>query len=141
MRKHDTANRLAMQGHVRSEDVDGEMTPIRVLVVDDDTTSLRSVERILKTMGFEVTTASDGARSLELLVASPVDVLLLDLVMPGMNGLDVLRKVKVLDSAVVVVLMTAHDDVDSAVAALKAIFFSDSVSSAVVLLSDAAQSL
>jgi len=109
-----------MQGHVRNEGVDGEMTPIRVLVVDDNTTSRRSVESILKTMGFEVTTASDGARSLELLAVSPVDVLLLDLAMPGMNGLDVLRKVKALDSAVEVVLMTAYGDVDSAVAALKA---------------------
>ncbi len=120
MRKHDTANRPAMQGHIRTEGADGEMTPIRVLVVDDDTTSLMRVESILKTMGFEVTTASDGIRSLELLTASPVDVLLLNLVMPGMSGLDVLRKVKALDSAVEVVLMTAHGDVDSAVAALKA---------------------
>ncbi len=120
MGKHDTTNRISMQGHVRTEGVDGEMTPIRVLVVDDDATSLRSVEGILKTMGFEVTTASGGVRSLELLAASPVDVLLLDLVMPGMNGLDVLRKVKALDSVVEVVLMTAYGDVDSAVAALKA---------------------
>ena len=120
MRKHDTANRPAMQGHMRTESADGEMTPIRVLVVDDDTTFRRSVERILKSLGFEVTTASDGVRSLKLLAVSPVDVLLLDLVMPGMNGLDVLRKVKALNSAAEVVLMTAHGDVDSAVAALKA---------------------
>ena len=120
MRKHDTANRPAMQGHMRTESADGEMTPIRVLVVDDDATFRRSVERILKSLGFEVTTASDGVRSLELLAVSPVDVLLLDLVMPGMNGLDVLRKVKALNSAAEVVLMTAHGDVDSAVAALKA---------------------
>ncbi len=118
--KHDTANRHAMQGQVRSQGVDGDMTPIRVLVVDHDTASGGSVERILKTMGFEVTKAPDGARSLELLAASTVDVLLLDLAMPGMNGLDVLGKVKALDSAVEVVLITAHGDVDSAVAALKA---------------------
>jgi DNA-binding NtrC family response regulator len=99
---------------------DGIGKGISVLVVDDDTTSLRSVERILKTRGFTVLTASDGASALEYIHSETVDVMLLDLVMPGISGLDVLKSTKLQKEEIQVVMMTAFGDVDAAVAAVKA---------------------
>ena len=92
----------------------------RVLVVDDDTVSLRSVERILKARGFVVWTATGGEDALDHLEEKETDVVLLDLVMPGMGGLDVLDEMNRRGSRVQVVMMTAFGDVDAAVAALKA---------------------
>ncbi len=92
---------------------------IRVLVVDDDVSSLKSVERILKAKGFWVFSSTDGAAAIEVIEEASVDVLLLDLVMPGMNGLEVLKTVKAKNRHIQVVMMTAFGDVDSAVSAVK----------------------
>ncbi len=93
---------------------------IRVLVVDDEPTALRSVARILKARGFDVTTAAGGIEALGRVEKDQVDVILLDLVMPGMSGLEVLKRSRALSERVEVIMMTAFADVDSAVAAVKA---------------------
>lgn len=93
---------------------------IRVLVVDDDTVSLRSVERVLKARGFVVWTATGGAQALEQIKETAADVLLLDLIMPGMGGLEVLKELKRRGDDAEVVVMTAFGDVDAAVATLRA---------------------
>ncbi|MDJ0761949.1 MAG: sigma-54 dependent transcriptional regulator [Myxococcota bacterium] len=97
-----------------------EQAPIHVLVVDDEPESLRAVARILKARGFEVDTAMNGIEALERLEKNTVDVMLVDLVMPGMSGLEVLKKAKVGFERLEVVMMTAFADVDTAVAAVKA---------------------
>jgi DNA-binding NtrC family response regulator len=91
-----------------------------VMVVDDEPESLRAIARILRTRGFQVATAASGSDALEHIKSQEVDVLLVDLVMPGMSGLEVLKKVKQVSDRVEVVLMTAFADVDTAVAAVKA---------------------
>jgi two-component system, NtrC family, response regulator HydG len=111
---------LALPGAARTEQTNGGEDPIRVLVVDDDAASLRSVERILKARGFEVETATSGAEAVEFVSSKLADVMLLDLVMPGMSGLDVLKKTKAIGSGIEVVIMTAFGDVDAAVTAVKA---------------------
>jgi two-component system copper resistance phosphate regulon response regulator CusR len=70
--------------------------PLRptVLVVDDDTKFLTFLVRTLKRGGFHVLTACDGADVAEVMATSRVDVLLLDLQMPGMNGWEVLRSLR-----------------------------------------------
>jgi DNA-binding NtrC family response regulator len=75
---------------------------------------------MLKREGYEVTTASDGEQALAVLQKSPVEVVVTDLVMPRMNGLELLQRVAVQFPDVPVIMITAHGTVDSAVAALKA---------------------
>jgi CheY-like chemotaxis protein len=71
-------------------------TPIRptVLIVDDDNKFLTFLSRTLKRGGFYVMTARDGCEVPEVLSKSRVDVLLLDLQMPGMNGWEVMRQLR-----------------------------------------------
>jgi len=92
----------------------------RVLIVDDEPESLRAVARILKARGFEVDTASNGIEALDRVEKSEIDVMLVDLVMPGMSGLEVLKRTKAASERLEVVIMTAFADVDTAVAAVKA---------------------
>jgi DNA-binding NtrC family response regulator len=91
----------------------------RLLIVDDEPSLRRSLARLLQTKGFEVLTAEDGPAALSLLRTTQVDVMLLDLMMPGMDGMAVLARVKELAPDVVVVMMTAHGDIGTAVAAVQ----------------------
>jgi len=93
---------------------------LSVLIVDDDASSLRSVERILKSRGFNVSTATNGMDALELIQNDGFNVMLVDLVMPGISGIEVLKKAKLINGGVEIVIMTAFGDVDAAVAAVKA---------------------
>jgi DNA-binding NtrC family response regulator len=92
----------------------------KVLVVDDEAGLRRSVARILMSRGFEVDTAEDGLAALDLLKARAVDVILLDLMMPKMGGMEVLAKVRQDFPDVAVIMMTAFGDIDTAVAAVRA---------------------
>ncbi|MCP4600644.1 MAG: sigma-54-dependent Fis family transcriptional regulator [Proteobacteria bacterium] len=94
--------------------------PTHVLVVDDEPESLRAVARILKARGFEVDIAANGIEALDRLEKGAIDVMLVDLVMPGMSGLEVLKKAKIASERLEIVMMTAFADVDTAVAAVKA---------------------
>ncbi len=90
-----------------------------MLVVDDEPALRKSIARILASRGCEVTTAEDGLAALEALEASRPDVLLTDLLMPRMTGLELLAHTKKRWPDLEVVLMTAFADVDTAVAAVK----------------------
>lgn len=90
----------------------------RVLVVDDEPTARRSLAWLLCDAGYEVLTAPDGAEALATLDQARVDVLLTDLRMPGVDGLDLLRRGRILDPDLTVVMMTAHGDVTDAVRAM-----------------------
>lgn len=68
--------------------------PIRVLVVDDEPQILRALRAALKGHGYDVQTAGDGEEALDLLALHPPDILILDLVMPGKSGFDVVREVR-----------------------------------------------
>jgi DNA-binding NtrC family response regulator len=92
----------------------------RVLVVDDDE-SLRRVTQVqLEQAGYEVSVASDGAGALATLQKSAQDLVLSDLKMPGMSGLDLLQKIRAEYPDTVVVMITAFGSVDTAVEAMKA---------------------
>jgi signal transduction histidine kinase len=66
----------------------------RILVVDDSSTNLRLLERILASQGYSVQLASDGTQGLELAQADSPDLILLDIMMPGMNGYEVCERLK-----------------------------------------------
>lgn len=91
----------------------------RVLVVDDDVGSLEAVIRILQRENLEILSAPSGEKALELLRGAPVDVVVTDLMMPGISGVDLLRAAKALSPHTEVVLMTAHGTVEAAVEAMK----------------------
>jgi DNA-binding NtrC family response regulator len=91
----------------------------RVLLVDDEPNMRRSLARVLMSCGFEVLTAEDGQAAIGLLETGMVDVMLVDMVMPRVTGMDVLARVKATHPEVEVIMMTAHANVDDAVAAVK----------------------
>ncbi len=80
---------------------------IRVLLVDDSAMARRSTRRILEGAGYEVVEADDGLAALERFAIDKPDVVLLDLVMKGMYGIEVLAKLIELDPAVRVIVMSA----------------------------------
>lgn len=90
-----------------------------VLVVDDDASNAESVRKILEREGLPVRVASDGKDALQLLRKERVSVLLTDLMMPGVDGMALLRAAAVTSPATAVVLMTAYGTVEAAVEAMK----------------------
>ncbi|WP_242360706.1 sigma-54 dependent transcriptional regulator [Anaeromyxobacter sp. SG17] len=91
-----------------------------VLIVDDEVNIRRVLAAMLKREGYEVTTAADGEQALGVLHKTPVHVVVTDLVMPKLGGMDLLRRVGADFPDVPVIMITAHGSVDSAVCALKA---------------------
>jgi two-component system chemotaxis response regulator CheY len=79
----------------------------RVLVVDDSALSRRSLRQILEPAGYQVAEAEDGLSALERYFLEKPDVVLLDLVMKGMYGLDVLTKIRELDAHARVIVVSA----------------------------------
>jgi CheY-like chemotaxis protein len=79
-----------------------------VLVVDDEVDICDNLRDILTDLGYDVDTASDGVRALALVKAKPYDVALLDLRMPGMDGLELYRRIKALRADTVAMIVTAY---------------------------------
>src|SRR5437762_5048403 len=93
--------------------------PAVLLIADDDPGLRESVERTLTREGYRVILASDGNAALERLQAGGVDLVLTDLKMPGLSGIELLRAVKAIASEVDVILLTAFGTVEEAVKAMK----------------------
>jgi two-component system, NtrC family, response regulator HydG len=91
----------------------------RLLVVDDDRAILTLVGTIALNQGFDVATTVDGADAMNQLKHRPADLVLLDLRMPGVTGLDVLRSIRAINPRSKVVLMSGYATIDSAVEAVK----------------------
>ena len=90
-----------------------------VLVVDDDPTSLKLLAKILTLEGYEVLAADGGRAALERIRGGGVDAAVVDIRMPGMSGIELLREIKRHDPTIDVVMTTAHPDLSTAVDALK----------------------
>jgi nitrogen regulation protein NR(I) len=91
-----------------------------VLIVDDELNIRRVLAAMLKREGYDVTAAADGEQALAVLQKTPVHVVVTDLVMPRLGGMDLLRRASADFPDVPVIVITAHGTVDSAVQALKA---------------------
>jgi DNA-binding NtrC family response regulator len=91
----------------------------RILIADDDDALRESLELVLSAEGYEVVSARDGAAALALLEAQPVDVVLCDLRMPGMDGLELLPQLVRRLPGVPVLLMSAYGSADLAVEAMR----------------------
>ena len=90
-----------------------------VLIVDDEQANLESLSRIMRREGCQVLTAPDAKAGLEQLRRQPVNVLLTDLVMPGLSGVDLLKAAREIAPETEVVVMTAYGTVENAVEAMK----------------------
>ena len=91
----------------------------KILVVDDEKIVRESTQEWLKEEGFCVTTADSGQRALDLMEDQPFNMMLTDIKMPGMDGVELLAKAKQINSGLCVIMMTAYAAVDSAVDAMK----------------------
>lgn len=93
--------------------------PIRVLAIDDEPALLRAVSRMLNGFGMTVTAADDGDTAMGYLQELEFDVVLVDLMMPRVGGLQVLDHVRANHPDIEVILMTAHGDIETAVKAVQ----------------------
>ncbi len=90
-----------------------------ILVIDDEEIMREILEALLTPEGYEVRLASNGAEGLDLARAMPFDAAVVDVMMPGMDGLAVLDELKKIDDDMAVVMVTAYASVDTAVDAMK----------------------
>src|SRR5947209_13284102 len=95
-------------------------TPERVLVVDDDLSLRRMLDRSRAAEGFEVTVAADGGGALAAAERAAPDVIVLDVAMPGLDGLAVCRRLRSRGLATPILMLTARDAVPDRVAGLEA---------------------
>jgi DNA-binding response OmpR family regulator len=94
-------------------------TNLRILIVDDEPNVRLVFRTALESSGYSITTAADGEQALNWLMAETVDLVLLDLQMPGLSGMDVLEAMRKASLNVPVVIITAHGNVPNAVQAMK----------------------
>jgi two-component system response regulator MprA len=92
----------------------------RLLVVDDDPDVRDSLKRALRCAGYAVTTAVHGADALDALARAPVDLIVLDVLMPMVDGFDACRRLRARGDATPILVLTARDAVDDRVAGLAA---------------------
>jgi DNA-binding NtrC family response regulator len=91
-----------------------------VLIIDDDKPTLEAMSDALSTQGYEVTSKSSGKEALEAMQEKKFDVVLTDLKMPDIDGMNILKAAKDMDPHAQVILITAHGSIDTAVEAMRA---------------------
>jgi len=91
---------------------------LRIAVVDDEAHVRKALERLMRGAGFEVATYSSGPEYLAVLAVDPPDCVVLDVHMPGVDGLEVQSSMRASGSHVPVIIITGHDSVEAAINAL-----------------------
>ena len=95
----------------------GGIRVVKILIVEDENKIARFVELELKYEGYEVLIAGDGRLGLEKALKEKVDLVILDIMLPGLSGIEVCRRIR-LESQVPIIMLTAKDDVTDKVAGL-----------------------
>src|SRR4051812_17830905 len=95
------------------------MRKVKILEVDDEHLIRRLLEQNLKKQGYEVVTAGAGEEAIKIARAEQPALGLLDIQLPGMSGMDVLEKIKEFDEEIIVIMVTAHGGLDTAVNAMR----------------------
>ncbi len=84
--------------------------PLKVLFIDDQPDFLETMSYWMRSKGYEVITRTDGKEAVETAKKMPIDIIFLDFKMPGMNGVEVLTKIREFNKTIPVVMVTAHAD-------------------------------
>jgi len=95
------------------------MSTFSILLVDDEILTLNNLKRVLKKENYEVYIADSGEKALEIVETYKPHLILLDLMLPGISGLEVLKRVKESESETIVIMMTAYEILEKAVEAMK----------------------
>jgi signal transduction histidine kinase/FixJ family two-component response regulator len=92
---------------------------VHVLIIDDELSIREGSQRILSRIGFRVSTAENGTDALELLDKDRATLVLLDMKMPGMDGMEVLQRIRELDESILIIVITGFATLETAVEAMK----------------------
>ena len=95
------------------------MNPCRVLLVDDEVEFVQTVAKRLKRHKLSVQSVHSGDDALRHLADNPTDVVVLDVKMPGMDGIEALRKIKARQPLVEVIMLTGHASVEAAIGGME----------------------
>jgi len=90
-----------------------------ILIVDDDEVMQQTLSDVLKKKGYEIFSVGAGNGALSIIKKNIIDLVLLDMKLPDVDGIEVLKRVKELDTEILVIMMTAYSDVQTAVSAMK----------------------
>ena len=96
-----------------------EVSKSRLLVVDDEAHVRVTFGELLRRRGYHVEEASSGQQALAVLQSVPCDLMVLDMLMPGMSGVEVMKRARQMRPDLLIIVLTAHATVDSAIAAVK----------------------
>ncbi len=91
----------------------------KILIVDDDSAHLNMLQTVLKSLGHAVESATDGEGAIQMVKENPCDLVLMDVRMANIGGIEALRQIKELNPAIPIIIMTAYSSVDTAVEAMK----------------------
>jgi PAS domain S-box-containing protein len=91
----------------------------KILIIDDEPANVRALTMLLESDGYEVLDAYDGEEGLAVFEANAPQIVLTDIRMPGIDGIEVLRRIKMANADTEVIIITGHGDIDSAVEALQ----------------------
>ena len=92
---------------------------IKILIIDDERPIRETLEMFLREKGYEVVTSEDGERGLEAVHRERPEIVILDIRLPGMDGLEVLRKIKEKGEDIHVIMITAYHDAETTKQAMK----------------------
>ena len=117
--KQDLNSVLASAGEERGEK-EGPSAPSRLLIIDDDESVRLLLRDLLEEAGYAVRTAKSGEEALQLIRVATYDIIITDLRLSGMYGLEVVKEVRAIDPGIDVIVMTGYASVNSAVESMKA---------------------
>jgi DNA-binding NtrC family response regulator len=92
---------------------------IRILIIDDDKDICEYMQLLLSQSGYEVTAETDARAALELLRDEEFHVVILDIMMPELNGMELLERIREFDSDIAIIIFTGYPSVDTAVTSMK----------------------
>ena len=95
------------------------MRKYKILLVDDDPFILKAIGPALEDKGYQVSTAAAGEEAIEIMAEKAFDLVITDLIMQSIDGIDVLKKAKKIDAEMMVMVLTGFGDMNSAIDALR----------------------
>jgi len=90
-----------------------------ILIVDDDEVMQETLSSVLRKGGYEIFSVASGNEALSLIKKNIIDLVLLDMKLPDVDGLEIQKKIRAFDTEILVIIMTAYSDIQSAVSAMK----------------------